>query len=501
VLCSVRLLGRAQADALNPGDEHEVGKLAAGVGLGPRTFMSENQMEGLTNGYLPVTAFRHLEPTAVGVVDLDRSIVPSSPDGREWGVGQRDGLLLVRLHGEPLAVVHIDRDLGGVTNEELAAEVWRSAGAEIRRHVERFRCAPMPGVSDALIGGLHISADACPGGRPAKLGASVAVILSTAGREEQLGRCLRSLLAQRRAEFEVVVVDNRPATGETWRTVSTIAAGDPRVRCVPEWRVGLSVARNRGVSETDAELVAFTDDDVVVDPCWLEWLLAPFAEPEVTATCGMVLPLELQTEAQKRFEQYAGFSKGLERRSYDLRAGRAAGWLLYPFLGDVFGGGNSMAFRRAELVAAGGFDPALGAGSPARGGEDIYALSTAILRGGRIVYEPRALCWHEHRKDGDALRGQAFGYGVGFGAIVTKALTSDPRFYAAAARSVPVALGLRRRRRVLAGENATEGGSAAARPKELLRAEREGMVRGPLRYAESVVRAHRLGLGDVIQGG
>jgi hypothetical protein len=50
-------------------------------------------------------------------------------------------------------------------------------------------------------------------------------------------------------------------------------------------------------------------------------------------------------------------------------------------------------------------------------------LSTAILRGGRLVYEPRALCWHEHRKDGDALRGQAFGYGVGFSAIVTKALT------------------------------------------------------------------------------
>lgn len=462
--------------------------------IGAVTSMAEDQTEGMTSGHLPITAFQHLEPTAVMMVDLDCSLVPSTPDGRAWDVGQRDGLLLVRLHGEPLAVVHIDRDLGGVTDEELAAEVWRSAGVEIRRHVERFGCTRIPGASDVLVGGLNSSADACPGGRPAELGASVAVILSTAGRDEQLGRCLRSLLAQRRAKLEVVVVDNRPATGEAWRTVSTIAAGDPRVRYVPEGRVGLSVARNRGVSETDAELVAFTDDDVVVDPFWLEWLLAPFAEPGVTATSGMVLPLELQTGAQKRFERYAGFSKGLERRSYDLRAGRGAERLLYPYWGGVFGGGNSMAFRRAELVAAGGFDPALGAGSPARSGEDTYAFSTAILRGGRIVYEPRALCWHEHRKDGDALRGQVFGYGVGLGAIVTKALTGDPRFYAAAARSVPIALGLRRRKRAIAGEDAA--GSAPAVPRDLVRAQLEGMVCGPLRYVEGVVRAHRLGLGD-----
>jgi O-antigen biosynthesis protein len=459
--------------------------------------MSENQMEGLTSGHLPATAFQHLEPTAVGVVDLDRSIVPSSPDGHAWGVGQRDGLLLVRLHGEPLAVVHVDRDPASVTNEELAAEVWRSASAEIRRHVERFRCTPVPGASDALLDGLHISSDACPGGRPAKPVAAVAVILATAGRSEQLGRCLRSLLAQRRAELEVVVVDNRPAAGETRCTVSTIAADDPRVRYVPERRVGLSVARNRGVAETDAGLVAFIDDDAIADPCWLDWLLAPFAEPGVTATCGMVLPLELQTEAQKRFEQYGGYSKGVQRRSYDLRTGRAATRLLYPFFGNVFGCGSSMAFQREELVAAGGFDPALGAGSPAGGGEDIYALSTAILRGGRLVYEPRSLCWHEHRKDGDALRGQVFGYGVGLGAIMTKALTSDPRFYAAVARSVPIALGSRRRGRASAGEDAMAGSSAAAFREALLRAHREGIVRGPLRYAEGVVRAHRLGLGDV----
>src|ERR1700734_3614520 len=106
--------------------------------------MSEDQTEKLTSGYLPITAFQHNDPTAMGVVDLDRSIAPSSPDGRGWGSSQRDSLLLVRLHDQPLAVVHIERNLADITNDELATEIWRSAGTEIRRHIERFGCAEMP---------------------------------------------------------------------------------------------------------------------------------------------------------------------------------------------------------------------------------------------------------------------------------------------------------------------------------------------------------------------
>ena len=464
--------------------------------------MSGDQTEGLTSGYLPIAAFQHTEPTSVGVVNLDRSISPSAPDGRPWDPGQRDALLLVRLHGEPLTVLHIDRDLDGIADHELATAIWQSAGAEIRRHIERFGCASIPGGSDELAEGLRASKQMCPGASPAKVDASVAVIISTAGRPEQLARCIRSLLAQRRAELEVVVVDNRPAEARTLRVVEAIAADDARVRYVAEPRVGLSVARNRGVSETNADLVAFTDDDVVADEGWLEWLLRPFTEPGVTVACGMVLPLELQTEAQKRFEQYAGFSKGMQRRTYDLWSGPSPGRLLYPFVNGAIGVGNNMAFRRAEIIATGGFDTALGAGSPAGSCEETWAFSKAILRGGRIVYEPRALCWHEHRKDGDALRDQIFGYGLGLGAVLTKALTHDPRFCVTAARSLQIALALQLRKRVLTNDGAaTANGALTKRPDELLRARRDGVMLGPLRYARGIRRTRRLGLANVIRGG
>jgi glycosyltransferase involved in cell wall biosynthesis len=295
----------------------------------------------------------------------------------------------------------------------------------------------------------------------------------------------------------VIVVDNRPDGGEAWSVVAPLMSTDDRLRYVAEARSGLSVARNRGISESTADIVAFTDDDVVADPGWLGWLVRPFRDPAVSVTCGMVLPLNLRGEEEKLFERYGGFCKGLRRRSFDRELGQAPGRLLYPFINGIVGVGNSMAFRRAELVADGGFDPALGAGSPAHAGEESCAFSSAILRGGRIVYEPRALCWHEHRSSSGALRGQVYGYGVSVGAILTRAAVSDRRFWRTAAEALPA---------VLAAARATPPRSRPSdrlerRPNHLRRARIEGIVHGPLRYAQGVCRARRMSLDRVIDGG
>jgi GT2 family glycosyltransferase len=463
--------------------------------------------DGLTCGYLPIAAFSHSEPTAIGVLDLDVSMRPKAPDGGSFAAGnERDGLLLVRLHEEPLAVVHADRPRTGSdlaelrSGADLAELVWRFCGDAIRCHARRHGCVSLtdgPQMLSALLG----TTGSCVAGAVARVDASAAVIVCTAGREVQLERCVRSLLSQRRADLEVIVVDNRPARRGAWPTLAPLMADDKRLRYVAEPRPGLSVARNRGVSESEADVVAFTDDDVVADPGWLDWLLQPFREPAVGVSCGMVLPLALRNESQKLFERYGGFSKGLQRRSYDLALGQAPGRLLYPFINGVVGVGNSMAFRRDELVAGGGFDPALGAGSPGRAGEETCAFSSAILRGARVVYEPRALCWHEHREDSDALRGQVYGYGVSVGAILTRALVSDPRFCATAARALPLALNARRRMPKRSTATARRALDAGGRPAHLGRARIEGIVHGPLRYVQGVRRARRLRLERVIHGG
>ncbi len=445
-----------------------------------------------TDGYLPLAAFRHLEPTAIGVIDLDSPPRFAHAQGPSVRGTHRDALALVRLHGAPLGVIHLECRPPCEVSEHLARAIWAQIGPAIAQHVTSHRCACVPDGPAALLAGLPAVGAGCSAAVTEYPPGSVAVIISTTGRIDLLERCLRSLAGIERGDMEVIIVDNRPATGETLALVSEIASGDARFRYVAEPRKGLSVARNRGVAEAmTAEYVAFTDDDAVVDPGWLRWLLAPFSDTAVTATTGMVLPLELETTAQKRFEQYAGFSKGTQRRCYDLAAERADDRLLYPYWGGMFGSGNSMAFRRSALVRAGGFDPALGAGSPTGGGEDIAAFSDAILRGGRLVYEPRSLCWHEHRRDEDALRKQLFNYGAGFIATLCKAASQDPRFLRSAARAIPTVIRLLCRRAPTASEQ-----SEAELPRELSRLEYAGMLRGPWLYAKGVRRVSRLGLAD-----
>ena len=446
-----------------------------------------------TDGYLPLAAFRHLEPTAVGVIDLDSPLEFKRNLGADGARPHRDALALVRLHGTPLGVAHLEGPLPIRSRERLAAAIWSQLGPTIVEHVASHGCANLHEDADALLAGLPSAPTTMTPEPPG----SVAVIIPTTGRLDVLERCLHSLLRIDRSDLDVIVVDNRPATGETLALVSRMAASDGRVRYVAEPRKGSSVARNRGLAEAaNADYVAFTDDDVVVDPQWLHYLLSPFSDDAVTAVTGMVLPLELETPAQKHFEQYGGFSKGMRCRSYDLHAGRADDRLLYPFWGGVFGSGNSMAFRRAALVAAGGFDPALGGGTPTGGGEDIAAFSDAILRGGRLVYEPRSLCWHEHRRDVQALHHQLFNYGSGFSAALCKAASRDRRFVRAAARSIPIAIVLLCRR-ALAGADERQG----QLPRELARLEYSGMLRGPLLYAKSVRRTRRLGLNDPVASG
>ena len=118
-----------------------------------------------------------------------------------------------------------------------------------------------------------------------------------------------------------------------------------RCRYVVEPRPGLSRARNRALAEADADIVAWLDDDEVADPGWIAWLRHGFAHPaRPTAVCGLMLPAEMKTEAQVRFEQYGGFNKGRDLMPEVLRAGtETVRNPLYPLPG--FGPGGNMAFR------------------------------------------------------------------------------------------------------------------------------------------------------------
>src|SRR5205823_7839240 len=141
------------------------------------------------------------------------------------------------------------------------------------------------------------------------------------------------------------------------------------VHYVREDHPGLSFARNRGIQEAQGEIIAITDDDVVVDTYWLLELVRGFQiSKKVVCVTGLVLPMELETPAQVWFEQFGGYSKGFQRRLFDLHQ-HHPGTPLFPYAAGRLGTGANIAFKASYLRAVGGFDPTLGTGTLAQGGE------------------------------------------------------------------------------------------------------------------------------------
>jgi GT2 family glycosyltransferase len=432
--------------------------------------------ENLSNGFVPLAPLLHPDPTAVGVWDL------TSPAGIRYldpGSAQaRDQLVLVRLHGEPVGMIHLPEPPGAGTRAEMLASTWGNASTAIVSHIRRYSCMSVPATPAELDGSLDQAHSACPCQTSTLPPGSAAVILCTVGREAELARCLESLTRLRGDSFEVIVVDNRPAVSVT-KALAERYASKLNLRYVAEPRMGISKARNAGIRASGATYLAFVDDDVVVDEDWLLRMLAPFRDESVHAVTGLVVPLKLPTHVEKLFERYAGFGKGVEPEFYDMSEHRSERFL-YPYFGGVFGSGNSMAFRRDALLRIGGFDEIFGAGTLIESGEDIAAFSDVVLAGGRIAYEPKALCWHEHRSDQAALERQVHSYGIGLTAVFTRYLMTDWRFTATLLRTVPLTIGILAKRRRHRGEELV--------PVDLVRLEAQARRFGPWRYVVSRAR-------------
>lgn len=278
--------------------------------------------------------------------------------------------------------------------------LWRD-GVPVARRIVPARELP---VTDAVWETMRAEVPAAAPGVSAADTRDVSVIVCTRDRPEALARCLDALAALDPAPGEVVVVDNAPTTDAT----RDVAARRPSVRYVVEPQPGLDHARNAGVAAAGGAILAFTDDDVEVPREWLGRLAACFAEPDVTAATGLVLPAELETDAQLVFERYfGGLDRGHAVRRFDaawFARHRRAGAPVWQI-----GAGANMAFRRAAVLAAGGFDERLDAGAAGCSG-DSELWYRLLAAGGVCVYTPAAVVHHHHRATLPALRRQVHDY-------------------------------------------------------------------------------------------
>jgi glycosyltransferase involved in cell wall biosynthesis len=213
------------------------------------------------------------------------------------------------------------------------------------------------------------------------------------------------VLANDYPSFDLTVID-QSTTDATRRVVEPLAAADPRLRYVHVDEAGLSRAYNNGIEQTTGEILAFTDDDCIVDPDWLSTIAKAFsAEPDGDLLYGQVLAAgatpddimktpALEIPTAERLSKKDGFK--------------------------VFGMGANFAARRKLFTVLGGFDTVLGGGGELRSSQD-YDLAYRAYRGGHVILlRPDVSLRHDGRRESEDWPSLLTAYGTGDGAFYTK---------------------------------------------------------------------------------
>ena len=216
----------------------------------------------------------------------------------------------------------------------------------------------------------------------------ITVILCTFNRCQSLVRALDSVAASRfpeSVEWEILVVDNN-SQDQTREVVGGYCRKHPgRFRYLFEPQSGKSFALNSGVRAARGDILAFMDDDVIVEPTWLQNLTAPLRSGQWAGVGGRILPQ--WTCSPPRWiplkEKYGLGPLVL----FDL--GREAVSLAEPPYG------TNMAFRRTIFERYKGFRDDLGPrpGSEIRG-EDTEFGRRLLQAGEQLWYEPSAVVYH-----------------------------------------------------------------------------------------------------------
>jgi len=235
----------------------------------------------------------------------------------------------------------------------------------------------------------------------------ISVILCTRNRCAPLQRALSTVAGLsfgQGCKWELIVVDNG-STDFTKEVVETFAAGSRLdIRYVFEGRKGLSHARNAGIGQARGEIIAFIDDDMVLQADWLEAIARESsARPDVSMFFG-------QTRAMRP-----------ELAKLSVKEDAAEKTYVFPSDPGEPGCGNNMMLRKETFAKVGEFDVALGAGSTIGSSEDTDYTYRVLRAGGLVAYCPSILAYHDHdRVSSEKIRRLLFDYGRGRGGFYGK---------------------------------------------------------------------------------
>lgn len=220
---------------------------------------------------------------------------------------------------------------------------------------------------------------------------SITAIVCTYNRCQSLAKTLDSLAASTLPEavdWEVLVVDNN-SSDRTREVVEDFCTRCNRFRYVFEPRQGKSHALNTAIRESRGDILAFTDDDVMVESTWLQNLTADLLDGQWAGAGGRTLPASIVTPPRWLALGGAHSNAHLLYAHFDLGD--------QPFQLDRSPYGANMAFRKEMFEKHGVFRTDLGpglGGEVPRFNEDTEFGRRLIKTGEKLRYEPSAVVYH-----------------------------------------------------------------------------------------------------------
>lgn len=224
-----------------------------------------------------------------------------------------------------------------------------------------------------------------PPGRPAPAGrlmsCSVVICAHTMDRWADICDAVRSVQTQDApAEQIILVIDQNRELFERCKSdlsgIEVIENHEAK---------GLSGARNSGVAASNADIVAFLDDDAVAKPGWLKAMVRSFEDPFVLGVGAVATPRWLGVRPRWFPDEFL-WIVGCAFRGIDTEAVRN-------------GLGCAMGMRRSIFARVGGFDIRLGrtgSGLPISCEETEFSLRAArAVPGAKFVYAPGAVVEHK----------------------------------------------------------------------------------------------------------
>ena len=408
-------------------------------------------------------------PLRVAIIDLAEempTLQRTRPDGSDFG----GAWILVLDKGAPLGVVEFtfsSDSMGGAALEALLIEGTKGDNS--------------PGPPDEV--------------PDSELPFASIVVPTTFDRFDQLQECVERLSTLDYPDYEVVVVDNRPDRSRAIRKRDHCAVpSGPRGYRARTGHLGRPQLWHRQLDGRIRRIHRRRRE----------------ATPKVATTCRQSIRSRARGLLRDRacdsrrirncthlwFEQsgcgldrnlHPYHYRSLSYRSKSAGVGHAAFMVrrqeqnknvdhwIYMF--GSFGMGRNMSFRRSFFSGYGGFDCALGAGTPSRGGEDILPLVELLYSRQVLAYEPSAIVSHAHRRTYAELQHQIYGYGVGSTAALTALAWRNPRHLIGYLRVFfPGVLAFMGR------GPSTRPEKPSDYPAELTRLELKGLLLGPIAY-------------------